>query len=375
MIGADRSVKGGVSAMVNNLYGAGLDRRVNLIYIGTMVDGSRARKALQAGVALIRFCLALPGTDLIHVNMAADASCFRKLIFMRLAALFHKKILLHEHGGDFQGFYYERCGEKTRERVRKGLNRADLCLVLSEEWKAFFSRILPEEKIFVLHNGVPVPPKGKSDYSGHRVLFLGRLCKEKGIGELLEAAVQVKAAIPDFELILGGFWEEGNGRLEEKAERLGEFVQCPGWVSPQERERLFAECSVFVLPTWFEGQPVSLLEAMAAGLCSAASAVGGIPQVLEGGDHAGDKAREGAENGGLPLPRGFDGCGVLLPPKEPEVLAEVLIRLLQDETLRREVGRRARERVLQEYDIKNTADRLVEFYGKVCKKEESWAEK
>lgn len=375
MIGADRSVKGGVSAMVNNLYGAGLDRRVDLTYIGTMVDGSRARKALQAVLALARFCLALPGTDLVHVNMAADASCFRKLIFMRLAALFHKKILLHEHGGDFRGFYYERCSGRIRERVRKGLNRADLCLVLSEEWKEFFSHILPEEKIFVLHNGVPVPPKGKSDYSGHRVLFLGRLCKEKGIGELLEAAVQVKAAIPDFELILGGFWEEGNGRLEEKAERLGEFVRCPGWVSPQERERLFAECSVFVLPTWFEGQPVSLLEAMAAGLCSAASAVGGIPQVLEGGDHAGDKAREGAENGGLPLPRGFDGCGVLLPPKEPEVLAEVLIRLLQDETLRREVGRRARERVLQEYDIKNTADRLVEFYGKVCKKEESWAEK
>ena len=91
MIGADRSVKGGVSAMVNNLYGAGLDRRVDLTYIGTMVDGSRARKALQAVLALARFCLALPGTDLVHVNMAADASCFRKLIFMRLAALFHKK--------------------------------------------------------------------------------------------------------------------------------------------------------------------------------------------------------------------------------------------------------------------------------------------
>ena len=76
MIGADRSVKGGVSAMVNNLYGAGLDRRVDLTYIGTMVDGSRARKALQAVLALARFCLALPGTDLVHVNMAADASCF-----------------------------------------------------------------------------------------------------------------------------------------------------------------------------------------------------------------------------------------------------------------------------------------------------------
>lgn len=367
MIGADRSVKGGVSAMVNNLYGAGLDRRVDLTYIGTMVDGSRARKALQAVLALARFCLALPGTDLVHVNMAADASCFRKLIFMRLAALFHKKILLHEHGGDFRGFYYERCSDRIREWVRKGLNRADLCLVLSGEWKEFFSHILPEEKIFVLQNGVPVPQKGKRDYSGHRVLFLGRLCREKGLGELLEAAVQVRKAVPDFELVLGGFWEEGNGELKEKAESLKEFVRCPGWVSPKEREGLFETCSIFVLPTWFEGQPVSLLEAMAAGLCPAVSAVGGIPQVLEGGK------RVDAEDNSLP--RGFDGCGVLLPPKDPKTLAETLILLLREETLRERIGRRARNRILQEYDIKNTVDRLVYFYGKVCKKEEPWAEK
>ena len=373
MIGADRSVKGGVSAVVNNLYEAGLDRRVDLTYIGTMVDGSKARKALQAALALLRFCFALPGADLIHVNMASDASCFRKLIFMRIAALFHKKILLHEHGGDFQGFYYERCGEKTRERVKKGLNLADLCLVLSEEWKEFFSAILPPEKIFVLQNGVPVPERGKSDYSGHRVLFLGRLCREKGVGELLEAAPKVRDAVPDFELVLGGFWEAGNERLKARAESLRQFVRCPGWVSPKEREKLFAECSVFVLPTWFEGQPVSLLEAMAAGLCPAVSAVGGIPQVVEGNRPAknggGVRGRAKESIGQLSLPRGFDGCGVLLPPKAPGVLADVLIRLLRDEGLRKRGGERGRQRIMQGYDIKNTADRLVVFYERVCKKE------
>ena len=359
MIGADRSVKGGVSAMVNNLYEAGLDRRVELTYIGTMVDGSRARKALQAALALWRFLWALPGTDLIHVNMAADASCFRKLIFMRIAAFFGKKILLQEHGGDFSGFYYERCGDKTRERVKRGLNLADLCLVLSEEWKDFFSDILPPEKIFVLHNGVPVPQEGKADYSDHRALFLGRLCREKGVEELLEAAAKARREVPDFQLILGGTWERGNEDLKRRAESLADFVTCPGWVSPKEREELFARCSLFVLPTWFEGQPVSLLEAMAAGLCPAASAVGGIPQVLEG-DRRGKASS---------LPRGFDGCGVLLPPKDPEALAQALIGLLKDEELRRGIGSRARQRILEEYDIKNTAERLVEFYGSICKKE------
>ena len=86
---------------------------------------------------------------------------------------------------------------------------------------------------------------------------------------------------------------------------------------------------------------------------------GGHPQGLEGDRRGKDSA----------LPRGFDGGGVLRPPKDPEALAQALIGLLKDEELRRGIGSRARQRILEEYDIKNTAERLVEFYGSICKKE------
>ena len=107
MLGADRSVKGGVSAMVNNMYGAGLAELVDLTYIGTMVDGSSVQKLFKAAEALVRFLAALPGTDIVHLNMAADASCFRKLIFLNIASICGKKIVVHHHGGDFEGFYEE----------------------------------------------------------------------------------------------------------------------------------------------------------------------------------------------------------------------------------------------------------------------------
>lgn len=109
---------------------------------------------------------------------------------------------------------------------------------------------------------------------------MGRLCREKGIGELLETVPVIQKQIPDVKFILGGLWEAGNEELKKKAESLSDVVELPGWVSPEERERLIEECSIFVLPTWFEGQPVSLLEAMAAGMCVVTTKVGGIPQIM-----------------------------------------------------------------------------------------------
>ena len=88
MIGPARSVHGGVSAVVNNLYESGLAEQVQLKYIATMVDGSKARKLLQAGAAYLRFLTALPFYQIVHVNMAADASCYRKKVFIDTAGVF-----------------------------------------------------------------------------------------------------------------------------------------------------------------------------------------------------------------------------------------------------------------------------------------------
>ncbi len=320
MIGPARSVHGGVSAVVNNLYEAGLSRQVQLKYIATMVDGSKARKLLQAGIAYIGFLAALPFYQILHVNMAADASCFRKKIFIDTAGFFKKKILIHEHGGDFEGFYFKRCSEKQRASIKKSMDK---------------------EKIHVLQNRILIPEKEKKDYNSRKILFLGRLCREKGIGELLEAVPVIQKQIPDVKFILGGLWETGNEELKKKAESLSDVVELPGWVSSEERERLMEECSIFVLPTWFEGQPVSLLEAMAAGMCVVAAKVGGIPQIM------------GEEKG---------QTGILLPPKDAKALADTLTWLLNEEETRKRLGEQARSRMVEQYDISSNVKALVRYY-------------
>ena len=91
MIGPDRSVHGGISGVVNNYYEAGLDKRIDLCYVGTMVEGSRVRKLFTAIKAYFRFLFKLSAYRLVHVNMASDSSYFRKSVFIRTARLFWEK--------------------------------------------------------------------------------------------------------------------------------------------------------------------------------------------------------------------------------------------------------------------------------------------
>ena len=74
MIGPDRSVHGGISGVVNNYYEAGLHHKIDLCYIGTMIEGSKGVKLLQALKAWFRFLVRLPAYDIVHVPMASDYS-------------------------------------------------------------------------------------------------------------------------------------------------------------------------------------------------------------------------------------------------------------------------------------------------------------
>lgn len=342
MIGADRSVHGGVSAVVNNYYKEGLDKKVNLSYIGTMVDGSKLRKLLQAVIAYLRFLAALPGMDILHVNMAADASFYRKRIFVNTASFFHKKILIHEHGGNFQSFYYKKNNENGRLAIRKTLNKAQVFVVLSETWADFFRPIVSEEKIVVLENAVPIPKEAKASYDDHNLLFLGRLCKEKGISELLDAVAVTAEKYPDVRLYLGGVWEDSS--LKRKADELKTYVKYLGWIGEEEKELYMDKCSIFVLPTYFEGQPISLLEAMAKGMAVISTQVGGIPQILRSGQE-----------------------GILIPPKDAQALAESICELLDDAETKKRYGMNARVRAASGYNMSTRVDDLAIIYTKMMK--------
>lgn len=343
MLGPDRSVHGGISGVVNNYYEGGLDEKVKLRYIGTMVEGSKIRKLWQAVKAYLLFLLVLGGYEIVHVNVASDSSYFRKSVFIRTAHFFRKKIVIHQHGGDFTNFYEKELNEKGRRRVRQVFGMADAFLVLAPMWKEFFGGLIGEEKITVLPDAIPLAPAGHKRYGQHKLLFLGRLCREKGIRELLFCMPALGEKYPDIRLYLGGIWEDAS--LKEEAERYPEQVVWTGWISGEDKKKYLEDCDIFVLPTYFEGQSVAVLEAMAASCAVVASDTGGIPMMVTDGEN-----------------------GILVKPRDAKSLLDGLDRALSDSTLCERLGREARRRAEQDFSLEENMKRLLEIYESISAK-------
>ena len=131
----------------------------------------------------------------------------------------------------------------------------------------------------------------------------------------------------------------GRWRFENIADKYPEFIHQLGWIDKEEKEKYLQECNIFVLPTYFEGLPMSLLEGMSYECACIASAVGGIPQVIEDGV-----------------------SGVLIQPKDENSLKEAIEKLLQDEKQQEKLGQTGRQRVLDGFELAKSIDKLVEIY-------------
>lgn len=339
MVGADRSVHGGISAVVNNYFDAGIEQKVSIRYIGTMVDGSKAKKLLKALQAYILFLLGILHCDIVHINMASDSSYYRKLYFIYVSRLFHKKIIIHQHGGDFQKFYYD-SSIRTQKKISINLNKVDKFIVLSDLWKDFFSTIVEKSKIEVLPNAVQVPLISSKDYENQNILFLGRLCRDKGIYELIDAINVLKKKFPKMHLYLGGVWEDED--LKKLAEQQKDVITWLGWIEKEEKDKILQACSIFVLPSYFEGLPISVLEGMAYGCAVVVTPVGGLQSTINCGIN-----------------------GIFVEKRNTNDLIKGLQQVLSSSELRKKLGQNGRRTIVQKYELKENLEQLIRIYQKV----------
>lgn len=337
MIGPDRSVHGGISGVVNNYYDAGITEKVDLNYIGSMVEGSKLRKLWQAVKAYVKFLAALPKYSIVHVNVASDSSYYRKSLFIKAAKRAGKKIVIHQHGGDFETFYEKEQNDRGRAKIRQVLGMGDVFLVLAPAWKNFFQNLIQEERIVVFPDTIPIPARYQKEYGKQRVLFLGRLCKAKGVGELIQTMAELHSEFPAARLLLGGIWEDQE--LRTLAQRYPEFVTELGWISGKAKQEYLDICDIFALPSYFEGQSIAILEAMAHCCGIVASDTGGIPMMITD-----------------------EQTGLLVPPGDKEELKKALRRMLENPELCRKLGENARCKAESGFSIESSIEQLVSIY-------------
>lgn len=350
MLGTSPDAQGGIASVVTGYREADLFARWNVHYLTTHVQAGAIRKlatALTAWFSLLRM-LVCGNIALVHIHMSSRASTWRKFMFVLLANSFSTPYLIHMHGGNYVDFYNKECGSHGRILVRWMLNRAANVIVLSASWQDQIQRIAPDARTLVIHNFVPLPPKAALAAATHSnppavLLFLGRLTREKGAFDLVQAAAQLSF---DFRLILGG--GDAPAHLVSLVNSLGikDKILFPGWISGNDKERVLSAATIFVLPSHFEGVPVAILEAMAWGVPIVATRVGGIPEVV------------GAEE------------GILVPAGDIDELAVALNELLANPTTRAAMGKAARLRVATNYSrdaVIPLIDQLWSSYGVGCK--------
>ena len=342
MLGTAPQTRGGISAVIAAWRAAGLFERWPIEYVATHCDGGAAAKLLAAARGLRRFVgiVLAHRRVLVHVHCASRASFWRKCVFMAIAHAAHCPVVLHLHGGGFARFYDEECGPLRRRLVRHFLERAACVVALTEHWRTWLAQASGNPNVVCLPNPVPLEPAPARGGRRKTVLFLGRVEEGKGIPELLKAYAVLRMSVPDAELVCAGAGGIEAAMRQAQALGIAEAVRFPGWLGAEEKRAWLARAAVFVLPSRAEGLPMALLEAMAAGVPVIASAVGGIPDVVQHGVN-----------------------GLLIAPGDAVDLLRALRRVLRDPQLAARLGAAGRETVRARHAPEHVLERLGEVYA------------
>jgi len=208
---------------------------------------------------------------------------------------------------------------------------------------------VPSDKITTIYNLFPLwKPLRISKDSSNIVLFTpGRICKYKGFGVLIEAISLVVEKHKNIRIVIAGKGPY-HGKLIKLIKRLNlaDYVKLVGVVPYEEIKKLYFYSDIVVFPS-LHPEPLGRvpIEAMVAGKPVIASRVGGVPEVVDDGV-----------------------TGILVPPNDPRALAETIILLVENEDLRREMGRRGRELVFKKFNPDIIVEKHLQLYRSVFEK-------
>ncbi|WP_348700001.1 glycosyltransferase family 4 protein [Duganella fentianensis] len=343
MVGTSLDAPGGMTAVVRLYQAMGLFERWQVLYLSSY-DTPRmlAQMRVMGGAVLTFIGLLLRGrVSLLHVHSASRGSFWRKSLFCALARLFRVPYIFHLHSGEFPVFYRDECGPLGQRWVSLTLCRAARVVALTSSWRAALEQIAPSAQITVLGNPVALvgtlPP---APAERRHVLFLGRLRDKKGVYDLVRAMPVVLAQVPQARFTLAGDGDLAGTAALARELGVEAALHLPGWVDGSDKDQLLASADVLVLPSYFEGLPICVLEAMALGIPVVSTNVGGIPEVLDQGR-----------------------CGILLTPGDIPSLSQAILQLLQEPARGEQLRLAAFERVTKFYSTTAVLKALDDLYA------------
>ena len=290
--------------------------KVRLKYVATSTNGSIVTRILYMikGYVQIWWILKTKTIDIAHIHMAEKGSTFRKGRVVRWCKKNGKKVIIHLHAGPFMA-WYDTVSVNKKKKIRDFFSCADRVFVLGEYWKNELTEIIPDNKMFVLYNGVDCPEKNPYETTSRDIVYFGVMRKEKGTYDLIKAIEVINDRLPsDIKVYLCGNDLEGNIRETITNAGLENRFVLPGWVDGNVKEDIYKKASIDVLPSYYEGLSMTILEAMARGIPVITTNISTMPEVL-------------GEN------------GVLVQPGDYNDLAEKILQMSLDDVKRIQVSK------------------------------------
>ena len=337
-------------------------RQVNSDLIGKTFRSGFLRTLLNLVNALILLGLFVTRLvtwrpELVHVRTNSFTGFYEKSVLAVLARLAGRRVIMHIHGGAFRDFYVGSPGWQRRLILRCLLANHRV-VALSEQMRAVLLEIgLPAERIAVIENAVFLPEVTIWDRGGGRqvptpadrpltVIFLNRIVAEKGVLELVEAMAELGHSGKAVRCRIYGPESPICDQLRQRisAEGLTDRIELAGAVWDRQKEEAFLSADIYILASYVEGMPISLLEAMSYGLPCVVTPVGGVPSVIA------DEVN-----------------GLLVPVKDSQSLARAILRLTEDAALRRRLGSRARETIVARFNWEISAQKIIALYNDVLR--------
>ena len=342
MVVPDRLVKGGIASVVNGYREHDFSGKCEVSYIESYRNGSKWEKLAKAlkGYLLFFREMILNKPDIVHIHSSFGPSFYRKMPFIYMACFRGVPVINHIHGAEFETFYLKASDRKKR-RIRKVYGKCTMLIALSEEWKRNLESVVSPEKITVIENYCKIPDLSGTEKK-KQILFLGEIGKRKGCYDIPEIYGRVLEKGERLPLIMAGDGELAEVKKLFEDRDLLESVSFPGWVRGADKDKCLKESGIFLFPSYYEGMPMAVLEAMAYGMAIVTTRVGGIPHLLEDGV-----------------------SGYLCEPGDIEGLSKRLLELSKDGDKRRKMGERARQKAIEEYSMESHMKKLMDLYGRV----------
>ncbi|CCE24406.1 putative Glycosyl transferase group 1 [Methylotuvimicrobium alcaliphilum 20Z] len=341
---------GGMATVLQDLQNSSLSKLFELEFFNTYKTTPQDRSlfvAIKSKLSLWKkWCVLLNNRDksIAHIHTCSGFTFFLDGVLVCLSKMLSVPVVIHIHGARFDQFL-KNLNPFLLMIVRWIFARCSKIIVLSEYWESTLKKIIGNYQFRIVQNGVPIYSQlpERLDHTGKvDILFLGNLCQRKGVFDLVSAMEYVDGAVLN---LVGG--EEDVGVIQKISEQINasnleDKISFHGPQYGEEKNRFIVKADIFVLPSYAEGLPISLLEAMAMGLPVIVTPVGSIPSVVRNNHE-----------------------GIFVEAGDIEGIANAINKLVKDEALRLRMGSLARSRCEEQFGIEKTVAKLLSIYSEI----------